>query len=911
MKRLMIGLFAACAALSAAAAEFYVNADPNVGNDNYDGKAAVWDGEHGPIRTLANITNLVTATTSAKAVGDTVYVAEGDYNFGSNSTGKYRASLPAGTRLIGVGDRNKIRIFGSATDETQSVPDEGAMRTLSAGSWTLVKNLTLCNGRSTSNGGCLSLESTSYLVGCVISNNYTTGRGGATPAGTAIRCLFTKNMAGDTGKCAYATTCWNCVFDQVGMSDGGQYKVNYQLYNSTTYNCTFVGGGGTPRGNSHYNLLSQVRDSGNSSTTVYRGLFALNEKSTVNGGDSQWNVGVERLQLEGSYVPVRGANLGYDYGSNLVYTANFPSSALVADQKDLDFNGNPRILGEAIDCGACEADPAIRHLALADAQTGLTIIGASLGTTALEKEGDSVTMRISRNYSTDKLCVGINVNGEFFSFTGVDADRTYERTYAFGDPVPYLKIEAVYAEHNDWYVDMNNGDDTNDGRTAYRAWQTLAMAATNGVVAKGDTVWVLPGVYADGVCNPESIDKAEPLVRLAVPAGVTFRSVKGAKETVILGAKSSAPNRSSTGCGTNAVRCVTLGDKDSKVIGFTLCGGRTFSMPSASTSSSSATYSGGAASGSGYLVDCIVTNNSCHARGGALASGLHSVRCYFSDNVAGGVSSVGYNSGTYFNCVFEKNGNTYSHYGNGVDYYMYNCTFKDGLKQTGPRGSGYAYNCLILCPLDGTTSTSVSHLYNCYMTSKPNSATEMTDCVITNLADLAVDSEGRPLAGNIGIDAGSNLVYAAKFPSDIEGIGLDYAGGQRIYNGKIDIGCGEYDWRGDFTKQLAAKGVAVEAASDNVTTNDLNGLVLSDGDMLTLRLVTKTDGEASLKAVSSDDGGSVTVRVGGAEVSGDGGLYAFDVEAGETVVEISFSGRGTATLSDVTIPKTGVILLIR
>lgn len=910
MNKLIVGSLFVVGAFCANAKTFYVNADPSVGNDGYDGKAAVWDGEHGPIRTLANITNLVTATTSEKAVGDTVYVAEGDYNFGSNATGEFRAELPNGTRLIGVGDRNKIRIFGSATDETQTVPTEGAMRTLNAGSWTLIKNLTLCNGRSAKNGGCLYLQTGSYLVGCVISNNYTTGRGGATPAGTAIRCLFTKNMADDTGKCAYATTCWNCVFDQVGMDDGGKYKVNYQLYNSTTYNCTFVGGGGTPRGNSHYNLLSQVRDSGNSSTTAYRSLFALDEKSTVDGGDSQWNVGVERLQLEGSYVPVQGANLGYDYGSNLVYTAKFPTSALVADQKDLDFNGNPRIQGEAIDCGACEADPAVRHLVLSDALTGLTIDGAALGTTVLKKEGDSITVRISRNYSTTKLCAGVNVNGEFFSFTGEDADRTYVRTYAFGDPVPYLRIEAVYAENNDWYVDRNNGDDANNGRTAYQAWQTLAMAATNGVVAKGDTVWVLPGVYADGVCNPESIDKAGPLVRLAVPAGVTFRSVRGPKETVILGAKSSAPNRSSTGCGTNAVRCVTLGDEDSMVVGFTLCGGRTFSTPAASTSSSSATYSGGAASGSGYLVDCIVTNNSCHSRGGALASGLHSVRCYFSGNDAGGVSSVGYNGGTYINCMFEKNIGTYAHYGNGVYYYMYNCTFKDGGTQTGPRGTGYAYNCLILCPLDGTISTSVSHLYNCYMTSKPNSATEMTDCVITNLADLAVDSEGRPLAGNIGIDAGSNLVYAAKFPSGLEGKDLDFAGGQRIYNQKIDVGCGEYDWRGDFAKRLAAKGVAVESAGANVTTNDLNGLVLLGGDVLKLKLTAKTDGEVSFNAVVAGVA-TLTVKVGEETYEAVDDVCTVPVPKGVTELAIALAGEGTATLSGFVLPKCGVLLIVK
>ena len=202
-------------------------------------------------------------------------------------------------------------------------------------------------------------------------------------------------------------------------------------------------------------------------------------------------------------------------------------------------------------------------------------------------------------------------------------------------------------------------------------------------------------------------------------------------------------------------------------------------------------------------------------------------------------------------------------------------------------------------------------LSNCvYLTGGTAVADAETSTLVTEAPHIDLATR-RPIRGksDLLIDTGvaADHVYPSAFASEL---GKDVTGGQRIYNQKIDIGCGEYDWRGDFTAQLGAKGVAVEAASANVTTNDLNGLVLFDGDALKLKLTTKTDGKASLKAVVAGVA-TLSVKVGETEVPGDDGLYAFDVSAGETVVEVSLSGTGTATLSDVTIPKTGMMLLLR
>lgn len=891
MKRLMIGLFAACAAFAAVATEFYVNADPSIGNDSYDGRAAVWDGEHGPIRTLANITNLVTATTSAKAVGDTVYVAEGDYNFGSNSSGKYRASLPAGTRLIGVGDRNKIRIFGSATDGSLTVPDDGAMRTLYAGDWTLVKNLTLCNGRSTSNGGCLYLAGTGYLVGCVISNNFTSGRGGALAGGTAIRCLFVKNAAGNNSSTAIAVnmnggTAWNSVI--VGAPGN-----SYHTYASALYNCTIIGGGKTPRYNSAgvgYNLLLCVEiDKGDGLPLWYSYMSCALVSSVLKDG-SQADVGEAALAIDSRYVPVNGVNIGIDKGSSLDYESKFPTSALVADQKYLDFNGNPRIVGASIDVGACEFDPDERKLTITDAQTALVVTGAAMGETILGY-GETNTFMLARNYSTLKLCTGVCVNGEFFSFTGEDADATYEYTYGYGNPVTNLVIEAVYAEHNDWYVDANGGDDDNNGYTRYQAKKTLAAALTNALVAANDVVHAAEGLYNEG----ETMVSGSTSNRAEVAAGVGLVADGTVANTIIEGVPAKDLNVGNPA----GVRCVLLGE-GSYVKGFTLRNG--------STKITGATNARGGGVEGGTAIDCIITN--CTAVRGGGADSCTLIRCQVVDSntqsgkSAGGTATNPAASGTYY-------GSLYDCYVNDEVYDPSKVvnSFVD-TKLSKSTGKLIVYNSYVKQTSQRSGATMI--LSNCvYLTGGTAVADAETSTLVTKAPQIDLATR-RPIRGksDLLIDTGvaADHVYPSAFASEL---GKDLMGGQRIYNGKIDIGCGEYDWRGDFTKQLAAKGVAVEAASDNVTTNDLNGLVLSDGDMLTLKLVTKTDGEVSLKAVAGDDGGSVTVRVGGAEVTGDGGLYVFDVEAGETVVEISFSGTGTATLSDVTIPKTGVMLLIR
>ena len=128
--------FAACTALSG---EYY--ADAVNGDEAWDGSSNYADRDEsigkGPKKYLESALALATETSREADDGDTVYIAEGDYGEGSYLSGTVpcRGYVRNGCRVIGVGDKEKILVNG-----------KGECRCLEMGKWTLVKNVTLCNG---------------------------------------------------------------------------------------------------------------------------------------------------------------------------------------------------------------------------------------------------------------------------------------------------------------------------------------------------------------------------------------------------------------------------------------------------------------------------------------------------------------------------------------------------------------------------------------------------------------------------------------------------------------------------------------------------------------------------------------------------------------------------------------------
>ena len=212
----------------------------------------------------------------------------------------------------------------------------------------------------------------------------------------------------------------------------------------------------------------------------------------------------------------------------------------------------------------------------------------------------------------------------------------YQSLFAdlFDKGLTFLLTIAVVTIANGatYYVDANNGDDTWDGTAETHVVGTdvgprKTLAKIVEVANQADDVIVaLPGRYDSGVC----VDEVRGLSRVIIPPKVTLESRDGAEKTFIIGEKSTHKYADDYGRGTNAVRCVQFGSGDSKVVGFTLCGGRTLAEDRY------AGY-GGALHNKGYVYDCIISNNIAR-RGGALGSAsTNPIRCYrtkFFDNEA-------------------------------------------------------------------------------------------------------------------------------------------------------------------------------------------------------------------------------------------------------------------------------------
>jgi hypothetical protein len=163
--------------------------------------------------------------------------------------------------------------------------------------------------------------------------------------------------------------------------------------------------------------------------------------------------------------------------------------------------------------------------------------------------------------------------------------------------------------------------------------------------------------------------------------------------------------------------------------------------------------------------------------------------------------------------------------------------------------------------------------------------------------NLVFDADGRPVYGRCAaIDFGDASLRPA-----IAG-GYDVDGGQRIYNGAVDAGCCEFDWRGKYARRLG--GVAAEAlfASPGVIMDKDNGdVVLSDDCRLQIELDNQGLKETKYEVRWTITGdGVLSLRRKGELVesftSSDAGAYVFASCDPCEGMEFSFEGSGSARI---------------
>ena len=542
-----------------------------------------------------------------------------------------------------------------------------------------------------------------------------------------------------------------------------------------------------------------------------------------------------------------------------------------------------------------------------DADGALAVTGLE-GSAAVLSSGEPIDVAISRTYTTPKLCLGFRVNGEFVSFDDHDdgwawtfqkASMTFDDRYV---------VEAVYATVNDWYVDAVNGNDANDGFRpgAAHAFRTLMRAMTNAFLAAGDVVHAAPGVYDEG---EKAGAPSTQTNRVVVPANVTLVADGGPSVTVIEG-RASTDETAIRGSGPGAIRCVALGGAGAKLIGFTLRNGHTDHDPSNNNK-----YLGGGVCGtsSTLVSDCVITN--CVAqRGGGVSHCTLVTRCRIVDcnatYLAGGANA----GSALYNCIFDGNGGSYDVYSTPR---IVNCTF--GSRSTaGPRSSTeseesmlVAQNCIFLCSLREGVRYKNCRYTQTYTVGKPAVFEETTRKVSSAALDLV---DYAPASTNsVAVDAGDDVGYFADYNStlDADGILLDAARGQRVYNGRIDIGAREYDWRGLYARAIGRQA-NVTAAETNVVLA-AEGVRVPDGSSLELAW-TSGDKESAL-GFSVDGAGAASVAVDGAAVPGSpfaAGAHRVVMSAAEGLrtARLSFAGEGAALVKALRLLR-GAFLFVR
>ena len=598
--------------------------------------------------------------------------------------------------------------------------------------------------------------------------------------------------------------------------------------------------------------------------------------------DCRFNVAVP---LDANYRPLATDTNVVDRGRNDYYDTYFPAR-WAQFKNGRDFAGGPRHVGSSIDIGAGEFDWNSTPSGIPGLKMTVTE-GASSGTWELSLASDP---------DAEKPCTGFVYRGERVSF----ADHPFGWAWTRTVTVYPKRADIEPIAESVLYVDPDGGD---DGRRGYHPDIPLAtITRAMELVSEHGVIHCAAGTYsiANGNAGVYSYhytkdatdyDYEQTNVVCFTKDYVTLVADEGPDRTVIEGVLTE---------GAEAVRGVKMQDH-CVTQGFTIRNCATWK----NGADDNVLYGGGV--NNGTAVDCVISNCWSGNRGGSSANS-RMVRCLIGLGCRSPRTTYGAggHAGQYYGCVFRAE--TYT--GN-VNAKIVNCTFLG----CAPRSSSSEQPVLVYNTfIDGNSNGRCAY-YNCKLTGYRNTSIEPFDAAYGNTEFSVKKSEYaydpvtyRPLAGSELIDAGSNETFAAYYPADY--LDLDFAGGQRVYNGTVDIGPGEYDARPDFAKALDGRRMAVDVATAGVTLGDGKSLVMKGGDELALRWTVPVEGPCSFRVTA--DAGTVAVTVDGADVMPDtDGVYAFVGTVGEHEVSISYAGEGSATVDSFVCPRKGVILLVR
>ena len=909
-----------------------------VATNGNDSAAGTFDA---PLRTLqkandkSSANGVVFAKRGVYAEGEGYAATDSDWI----TTTKNRLTVTKNLRVCGVEGAEHTVIMGRHSTDTEGFRNNGcgagALRCvgMATGKYVAIQGFTITGGATDSdpvgkntvagktksaddhyayNWGAAGVCGWSYpssgqnymqVIDCVISNNVAY-RNSALASVLARRCLITQNHTIDVlletnalqnvGGLAIETSFSGC---QIADNDDIDSWLLYSRHNV-------------------HNLVNNTIATANTGQKLFKDAYSGNFNNIFIGnlGDIAGVLAESSGNLQEPYL------LAFDDGTFGVVAGTPAATAGKATNASFAAvfsGGRDNVWPDA--SAECPVGCFLRMYpgvyATASGGRGVTPIGWT-GTTW----GETVTLDASD--MAMRQCLGFDMDGILSS------NITSFAWHAYGfDDDPHV-VRAIYSTN--WYVNADTavGSDSKNGWTPETPKRTLAAALA--LALNGDTVHVAPGRYDEGTMVQDCILVATPTngapwirSRAYIREGVSLVADGTPEETVIVGVghddtETKVYEWGNFKLGFSNIRCVAM-EKNTSLKGFTLTDGGT----SHGTSQTDDTCGGGVlACGdlSPLIEDCIISN--CFSTVGGGCKGGTYVRCRLIHLGAfehGGAASGARLYGCYvedcFDCPISGNMG------------LYNCTFGPDarLQFTGnPVNTLISdwnkpiVNCLILTETSGKyirTYTCASNNLVCAAAGPIFGTSGSSVNNITNIpaANLAADAEGRPLAGSLAIDSGDNALLA-------EGLSAagDLGGGQRIYNGAVDVGCWEYDWRPAFgaalglvrpasvTKAdpdvlLAAQGVEIKDGCLEVEFVLGGGVVMATAEVQgsgTLRAV--MDNKESASVVAAQGKVNLVVR----NPSGDGRhILRFAYEA------VDGDGHGTM-LSAVNWQK-GIVLTFR
>ena len=862
------------------------------GNDGNDGITA-------PFATLQRAADMA-VDYSLVMVGEGLY---GD-DQGSTVWDGHNTRLQVGSdkhiRFKGAG-REKTILEGKADTSVAYNGGQGpaAIRCVSTGSALVsLQGFTFRNGfagwtgsneaKSYSGGGALYLKSSNPVSDCMFTN--CAGYRGTCYGGSYSRCDFYQ-CKGSNGGMRSVGYYASCKFVQCPGSYAGSF-----CYNDSTaafLNCSIYGqttsdtyGGSIPCWNTAVNYGKEIK----ANTTYYGCLFY--NIGTLPSSTTGWiNVWPQYVAQPMDLRPMAGSPC--ETSGEVPTADNYGATYHLYATTDL--NGLPIHFNES---GAPMVGCHQRPVTTVDVSVPAYGTFTPSGTFAID-DGESVTFTYEKDSAASRGIEGFVINGTFVPTNGVDYSCVYTAPGADEFPTRF-GISAVLSTN--WYVDVKKPNDDGDGFTPATAKRTLA-GIMSCAVRSGDVVHVAPGEYAEGCMTGHLGPNAQTTNRVEIASGVTLVGDAGADATVIRGKLSDAPFSTgypAYGRGPGAMRAVWMG-ANAKLKGFTIVDGMTAALTTPATSEPDdldTTGGGIYASDSSCIIEgCVITNCTANRSGGVQSGTLVNCALYQNASIGAGQGDAGsYNR--FYGCYIGKQRSSNGAKGTGK---LENCTVE------GPVISGSSLvvkNCLFL----GSTTVvkSISGVVWSVFEDRASITNNCAGVVFENCkfrpaSALQLDERHVPVYSACeAIDAG-NADYLA---SVLSSTGVDAAGGQRIYNGTLDVGAFECDFRPVYAAALGGK-VTVEHA-DSAVTLESGKVRLTDGtllsgrwkplsttDMTSYRVVAEAAGAGTLEGHFSDRNSFEKVF----ETSSSLDDWRFKAALAELDFAIGFNGDGYGFVS--------------